>query len=406
MPIRVASTALMSAYMATNIKVFCLSLVLLCLSLVSIPINAQQRVGVMTMQPGEIFWERFGHNAIVIDDGTTITSYNFGFFDLSEPGFVANFIQGRMYYLLAALPLEQDLAYYQQAGRGVSIQWLNLTPTQAQRLQQRLNFLAKPENARYRYNYFTNNCATKVRDMLNETVQGQLQHQMTASSLGNTYRSESVRLAWPAKWMAMGFDLGMNSDGDKPLNRWQDAFIPMQLAQSLSETTLANGQRLVSNEQIILPNKIQPPPQEMPDWSLSAIFIGISLATTLVLAGRKPPLFNGLCLGFWFVAGLIGSVLLAVWMGTEHVFVHHNENILLFSPIAWLAFILFFLRNKSPNWFKAFQITVKLVATMAILAVIIKLIPMSHQSNLNWLFMILPVHWAITRHINKTKVNN
>ena len=91
------------------------------------------RVGVMTMQPGEIFWERFGHDAIVIVDPHSgqATSYNYGYFDLDEPGFTGRFVRGTMQYMLAALPLEQDLAIYRDEGRGVSIQWLDLTPAQA-----------------------------------------------------------------------------------------------------------------------------------------------------------------------------------------------------------------------------------------------------------------------------------
>ena len=59
------------------------------------------------MQPGEVFWERFGHDAVVVDDparGEPV-SYNFGFFDPSEPDFVSRFIHGRMRYRLVALPM-------------------------------------------------------------------------------------------------------------------------------------------------------------------------------------------------------------------------------------------------------------------------------------------------------------
>src|SRR5687768_6380956 len=76
------------------------------------------RIGVMTMQPGEIFWERFGHNALVVDDPAQPApiSYNYGFFDLAELGFVWRFVRGEMQYQLVALPLEQDLAYYREVG--------------------------------------------------------------------------------------------------------------------------------------------------------------------------------------------------------------------------------------------------------------------------------------------------
>src|SRR3546814_12872114 len=90
-----------------------------------------------------------------------------------------------------ALPLQQDLATYREEGRVVSIQWLNLTPEQATRLAQALAEEARPENARYRYDYFTDNCATKVRDAIDGALDGWLHHMIAGRSRGNTYRSEA-----------------------------------------------------------------------------------------------------------------------------------------------------------------------------------------------------------------------
>jgi hypothetical protein len=379
--------------------IFLRFLILLCLLFMAPVMASEIRVGVMTMQPGGIFWERFGHNAIVIDDGKQALSYNFGFFDLSEPGFTRNFIAGRMNYILAALPLEQDLAYYRQAGRGVSIQWLNLSESQKARINRRLQYLAKPENARYRYDYYTNNCATQVRDVLDETLDGRLDRLLSASSHGNTYRSESVRLAWPAKWMALGFDLGMSGNGDKPLSKWQEAFIPMLLARSLSGISLQDGLPLVANTQSILPHRLAQPPDELPQWSLAAMAIGLALAGLFAWSGRKPALQSTLMLGFWLLSGLLGSVMLALWAGTGHVYTHGNENLLLFSPLAWLAFALHFASNRSVRWRKAYQLTVTALAVMAVLAVILKFMPFSAQQNLNWILMTLPLHWLIARRM-------
>ena len=101
-------------------------LLLALLSLSASVAFAAPRVGVVTMQPGEIFWERFGHNALVVLDPDTgnATSYNFGFFDPGEPDFVARFVRGDMRYRLVALPFQQDMAIYRDEGRGVSVQWL------------------------------------------------------------------------------------------------------------------------------------------------------------------------------------------------------------------------------------------------------------------------------------------
>src|SRR5690606_30367768 len=100
-----------------------LALLLACLAGTALAQDAPApRIGVVTMGPGEVFWERFGHDAIVVDDPAsgTRTNYNFGFFDLAEDGFVGRFVRGEMRYMLVALPLDEDLRYYRDVGRGAS----------------------------------------------------------------------------------------------------------------------------------------------------------------------------------------------------------------------------------------------------------------------------------------------
>ena len=159
---------------------------------------AAPRIGVATMAPGEVFFERFGHNAIVVVDPASgdAISYNFGFFDPGEADFVGNFARGHMMYYLVALPFEQDLMQYRESGRGVSLQWLDMEPAQAQALADALAERARPENARYRYDYFTSNCSTQVRDALDAALGGRLKSQLAGRSRGNTFRSEAVQAAF------------------------------------------------------------------------------------------------------------------------------------------------------------------------------------------------------------------
>ncbi|HZX81587.1 MAG TPA: DUF4105 domain-containing protein, partial [Lysobacter sp.] len=210
---------------------------------------AAPRIGVVTMQPGEVFWERFGHDAIVVADPATgaATSYNYGFFDPTEPDFVGNFVRGVMRYRLVALPFEDDMATYDAEGRGVSIQWLRLADAQAEALAAALAENAKPENAAYGYDYFRDNCATRVRDMLDRALGGALHRQLAGRSHGSSYRSESVRLASPAPWMWLGFDLGLGPRADRPLSLWDEAFVPMRLADALREVSI-DGRPLVESE--------------------------------------------------------------------------------------------------------------------------------------------------------------
>ena len=251
--------------------------------------QAPPRIGVATMQPGEVFFERFGHDAIIVVDPATgaATSYNFGFFDPSEPDFVGRFVKGRMMYYLVALPFEEDLSSYRDSGRGVSVQWLDLTPAQAHKLADALAERARPENARYHYDYFTANCATMVRDYIDLALDGGLQRQLAGRSRGNTYRSEAVRLASPASWMWLGFDLGLGPYADKALSRWQEAFVPMRLAESLEQVQNDDGRPLVQSRQELLPHRIAAEPPERArhwwPWLLCGVVVaGLVLALSLI----------------------------------------------------------------------------------------------------------------------------
>jgi FtsH-binding integral membrane protein len=173
----------------------------------------------------------------------------------------------------------------------------------------------------------------------------------------------------------------------------------MLLQRSLGEISLPDGRPLVAGTQDILPHRLSQPPDELPQWSLTAMAIGLALAGLFAGARRKPALQSTLMLAFWLLSGLLGSVMLAMWLGTEHVYGHGNENLLLFSPLAWLAFGLHFARNRNERWHKAYALTVSALAAMAVLAVIIKLMPFSTQQNLNWILMTLPLHWLIARRI-------
>jgi len=145
---------------------------------------AQIRIGVATVQPGQVFFERFGHNALVVDrpERADPITYNFGYFDPDEPGFLTHFIRGDMRYSVVALPLSTELHYYQQDRRGVSIQWLDLDDTAAAALAAALAENVRPEHAHYRYDYFTANCSTKVRDALDQALGGTLRQQLETRS--------------------------------------------------------------------------------------------------------------------------------------------------------------------------------------------------------------------------------
>ena len=380
---------------------FLLALVLM---LLASGANAAPHIGVVTMGPGDIFWERFGHDALVVDDGTPggQTSYNFGFFDLAEDGFIGRFVRGEMQYMLVALPLEEDLRYYRDVGRGATLQWLDLDPAEARALADALAENARPENARYRYNYYTDNCATRVRDAVDTALGGALRRQLEVRSSGDTYRGESVRLASPAPWMSVGFDLALGPYGDRPLTRWEQAFLPRQLADDLREAKRADGRPLVGSEIELLPQRQAAEPvgraPRLWPWLLAGALVGIAI---LALAGRHSRLLAGFAAGFWLACGLLGLVLAMSWAFTAHHALWANRNMLLLNPLCLLlvpgAWAL--LRGREPSArFRMLLIVVVALAALACLPLWLQVLP---QRNGHWIALLLPIHvafaWAWSR---------
>ena len=358
---------------------------------------AAPRIGVVTMGPGDVFWERFGHNAIVVDDparGEPI-SYNFGFFDLAEDGFIGRFVLGEMQYMLVALPLADDMQYYRDVGRGATLQWLDLDPAQARRLAADLAENARPENARYRYDYYTDNCATRVRDALDRALGGALRRQMEPRSTGDTFRSESVRLASPAPWMWLLFDIGLGPYGDRPLSRWEQGFLPRRLADDLRVAKIGDGRPLVLAETELLPQRQAAEPAERPRVLWPWLLLGLGLAAAIAaLATQAPRAVAGVAAGFWLLCGALGLVLVLSWAFTEHRALWANRNLLLLNPLCLLllpgAWAL--VRGRDPSArFRALLVVVAALAALSLLPLWLQVMP---QRNGHWIALLLPIHAA------------
>ena len=351
------------------------------------------RIGVVTMAPGEVFFERFGHDAIVVaESGLEPVSYNFGYFDPSEPDFVANFARGRMMYWLVALPLAQDLQQYRAAGRGATLQWLDLPPAQARELADSLAARADSPAARYRYDYYRANCATMVRDALDQAMGGHLQAQLAGRSAGNSWRSESVRLARPAAWMWLGFDLLLGPAADRPLSRWEEAFVPMRLADSLRLASNSEGRALVAEEIELLPHYLDAEPAEAPRRLWPWLLAGIGLAIALTLSTRRARLHGALAAGFWAGTGLLGLLMSVLWLATEHTAGWANHNLLLCSPLA-LAMLpaarAWWQRRQAARWLFWLALLLLLGCGLALLLYGLQVRP---QFQLGWIALLTPAH--------------
>src|SRR5688500_18521265 len=139
--------------------------------------GSELTVYLLTIGQGDEVWELFGHNAIWIkdrSDGSDMT-YNWGMFDVNQPNFLGRFLTGNTSYWMEGIGLESMLQSYTQRNRSLLAQELNLTPEQRLLLKQALETNTLPQNKFYRYDYYRDNCSTRLRDMLDRALGGQLQ---------------------------------------------------------------------------------------------------------------------------------------------------------------------------------------------------------------------------------------
>jgi hypothetical protein len=366
---------------------------------------AAPRIGLLTMAPGEEYWARFGHNALlVVEPDGGATSYNFGYFDFEQQDFMLRFLRGRMLYRLVALPAERDIAQYASEGRGVALQWLALDAAQSRELADFLRWHALPENADYRYDYFFDNCSTRVRDAIDRALGGELLRQTRSRSRGITARDESLRLAQTLPWLMLGIHFGLGPATDQPLSRWGESFIPERLAEAVREVRLDDGRALVESEQQLAPHRLRATPPDPPRTLLPFLIAGVLLALALAHALRKPPgawrsTATVAIAGFWLTGGLLGTGLLGLWLLTDHSAAWANSNLLLLPPLMLgLLPATGALRwqRRQPRWIALLALA---VLAAAVVGLVHTTLARQAQANADWIALLLPLHAVLAAHL-------
>lgn len=367
------------------------------------------RISLLTFAPGEVYWQRFGHNALMVEpgDGSPTAVYNYGIFDFFQKNFFLNFARGHMQYRLAAIPVPNTLAEYAAEGRWVYQQQLALSPAQARTLAGFLAENARPENAEYRYDYFRANCSTKVRDALDRALGGALHRPWSATPTTASFRSEATRLMSPVAPLMLGMDYLLGPAADEPISLWEQAYVPEVLMQAVREQRI-DGQPLVAREGYWLPPAGGPKtPTEAFEFTWQALALGLELALALVLLTRwrAADVARGaylvLSLLPTFIGGLAGLVLLAAWTLTDHWAMAGNHNLLLFNPLALLLLptLVRSLRAdwRPPRWTRMLSM---LIALGALIALALQPLP-GAQQQLPWILFWLPTHLALAWSLRK-----
>lgn len=366
-------------------------------------------VYLLTFGWGDAVWERFGHNAIWIQDrarGTDVT-YNWGMFDFNQPNFLRRFLTGDTRYWMEAIDLAPMIRHYRERNRSALAQELNLTPAQRLKLQQFVEWNARPENKFYRYDYYLDNCSTRLRDAIDQTLSGQLQLATVTRMTPGTYRGHTQRLMTEDIPLYTGTTLGLGSPADKPLSVWEEMFLPVRMANALRSVRVADSAGtqipLVRSEKALFMSGRAPEPPAPPYYFPWYVAVGILVAGALIVlvrtaeGGHRIAFFAATAIAtLWsLVAGAAGIAIVIGWLFTKHSFVRGNENLLHFDPLSIALAVLIPLSVYGLRGGSRARKLSGFVAALSLFGFVLQGIPFFSQKNGEIIALALPLNLAV-----------
>jgi hypothetical protein len=312
----------------------------------SIELTEKTEISLLTASPGNELYSVFGHSAIWIYDPEIGLDrvYNYGTFDFNTPNFYIKFIRGKLHYMLSVSTMRHFEYEYNISGRGVVKQTLNLTTGEKQQIFEFLEENKKPENKYYLYDFFFDNCATRIRDVFDNLVEIEW-HEYPFDFEQTTLR-ELVRMyVKDLPWEKLGVDVALGMPVDRKATAWEYMFLPDFMYVAFANAKRENGESLVSSEYVVLRKTLEPnkPGFFKPVFAFWALFV-------IIFLGLAYEVTRKITAKIWlFILGFIGIALLPLFLFTDHITFNPNLNFLWALPLN--VFFVFF-TNK--NWGKMY----------------------------------------------------
>lgn len=310
----------------------------------SVP-GSELTVYLMTMGQGDLVWEAYGHNAIGIRDNRTGRDvvFNWGLFAF-EKGFIGKFLRGELLYWMGGQDAASTLADYRMSNRTVEVQELNLSPPQRIALRDFIQFNLREENKYYKYDYFRDNCSTRVRDALNSIIGGALKTATDSVMTGTSYRWHALRLMAEDRLAVVGIDIGLGRPTDREISAWEEMFIPMKVRDRVRELRVPDETGalvpfVLSERTLSLAQRT--PERTSPPWIVIPLgLIGLALGGGLFLLWRRRSRAAlPFAIGIAVLLSVFGLVLLFLRFMTPHLAAYQNTNVFTYNPL-WLAVLV------------------------------------------------------------------
>ncbi|MFK7904938.1 MAG: DUF4105 domain-containing protein [Chitinophagales bacterium] len=314
-------------------------------------LSNQAEISLLTCDAGEDLYAAFGHSAIRIQDpirGIDDT-YNYGTFDFDTPGFYAKFMQGKLKYKMDKDSFRRFHYVYNIRKRAVDQQTLELDSAAKQELFDFLEVNYLPENRYYLYDFFFDNCSSRIRDIFVEVLGDSLVFESGFIDKEKTFRELLDQNLESKQWSDFGIDLVLGADVDYIAEPVNYMFLPEYLESAFDNAyIIKNGEKIpfVKRKKKVV--DAPPIPSDYPFWQKPIFVFSMLFLFILLWSYFRPPNLDKLYLDkfIFFFIGLVGLILLLMWIATDHSTTDNNFNVLWANPIHLLTFFLLFKATK------------------------------------------------------------
>ncbi len=329
-------------------------------------------ISVVTCGPGNELYSTFGHSAFrVYDPNLGLDKiYNYGTFDFNAPHFYLNFAKGKLTYQLSTSSFSRFLREYQYENRWVKTQELALDVNEAQLIFNFLENNAKPENKAYQYDFFYDNCSTKIEDVIKIVLKEKVHFNNSHITSNKTHRDLIADYTKNQKWAKFGIDLALGSVIDKKASKDDYKFLPDYIYKAFDNATITTQNSttaLVKKRITILEERKLDEPFSIliPFTTFLCLALLILFITYKNFKSNKRSKWLDFTL--YFSTGLVGIVVLLLWFATSHTATYRNFNFLwAFAPNFLVA--IFLLKSKLPIWLRFYNLfLISLLVVMVVL---------------------------------------
>lgn len=326
------------------------------LFLIHTPLKSQQlsdqaRISLMTGTPGDQLYNCFGHSAIRVEDPALRMDllFNYGTFNFDTPNFYLKFVQRKLLYTLSKNSYKGLKRLYEQEGRGIYIQELLLSQEEKQAIYDRLQENYKPENREYLYDFFYDNCATRIRDILQETLGDDLK--LPEAEEKKRFRAYLDEYLEVMPWIDLGIDIILGLEADRKADIKNQMFLPDYLADNLAAASY-KGKPLLGEKVWTLEKASV---EEVPNGNIPFLVL---LAVSLLIAGigwlarKSTRVLAVIDVSLFSLLSLAALLVAFLWFGTDHIATQYNLSLFWANPL-YLIWIFVLGRSKKPaGWIK------------------------------------------------------